>query len=132
MTLDALWNEGPIIAGHAVAAMAAFGLGAVQLALPKGTAAHRGLGAIWVALMAGIAISGFFIHELRVVGPFSPIHLLSILVLVTLWHAIRSARRGNIRAHKSAMVSLYFLALVLTGLFTLWPGRAMHTVVFGG
>jgi uncharacterized membrane protein len=29
------------------------------------------------------------------------------------------------------MIWLYALALVATGLFTLWPGRIMHAVVFG-
>jgi len=132
MTFDVLWNEGPIIAGHAMGALTAFCLGTLQLAMPKGTIVHRGLGWLWTGLMAWVAISGFFIHDLRVVGLFSPIHLLSILVLITLWKAIRAVRHRNIRAHKSAMLSLYFLALVVTGLFTLWPGRVMHMVVFGG
>ncbi len=30
------------------------------------------------------------------------------------------------------MRSLYIFALILTGAFTLLPGRAMHAVVFGG
>ena len=34
---------------HAFAAMAAFALGAVQLAAPKGTLPHRTIGWIWVA-----------------------------------------------------------------------------------
>jgi uncharacterized membrane protein len=29
------------------------------------------------------------------------------------------------------MLSLYFLALIVTGLFTLLPGRVMHSVLFG-
>jgi len=132
VNVDALWQEGWIIAGHAIAAVIAFGFGTLQLAMPKGTSAHRGIGSFWIGLMAVVATSGFFIHELRVIGPFSPIHLLSILVLVSLFFAIRSAQSGNIHAHSSAMKSLYFLALILTGLFTLWPGRVMHTVIFGG
>ena len=35
---------------HAFAAMAAFALGAVQLAAPKGTLPHRTVGWLWVAL----------------------------------------------------------------------------------
>jgi uncharacterized membrane protein len=30
------------------------------------------------------------------------------------------------------MHSLFFLALVVTGLFTLMPGRVMHTIIIGG
>jgi uncharacterized membrane protein len=29
------------------------------------------------------------------------------------------------------MLLLFWLALVLTGAFTFWPGRVMHAVVFG-
>lgn len=82
--------------------------------------------------MVFVAVSGFFIYETRVVGPFSPIHVLSVIVLVTLWRAIRQVRRGNTRAHRRAMILLYWLSLVLTGLFTFWPGRVMYQVVTGG
>ena len=42
--------------------------------------------------MVIVAFSGFFIHVLKLVGPFSPIHLLSVLTLTSLWYAIRAAR----------------------------------------
>ena len=45
--------------------------------------------------------------------------------------AVLSARRGQIEGHRSAMIWMYALALMVTGLFTLWPGRIMHAVVFG-
>ena len=40
--------------------------------------------------------------------------------------AVQAARRGDIRRHKRAMTSLFWLALVLTGAFTFLPGRVMH------
>ncbi|OYQ37899.1 hypothetical protein CHU95_00220 [Niveispirillum lacus] len=107
-------------------------LGGVQFARPKGTASHRVLGRVWVACMAIVALSSFFIHEIRMIGPFSAIHLLSVLTLITLWQAIRLARRGDIVRHKKAMVRLYVLALLITGAFTLLPGRLMYRVFFGG
>jgi uncharacterized membrane protein len=64
--------------------MAAFALGLVQLTAPKGTLPHRTLGYIWIALMVVIAVTAFWIHELRVWGPWSPIHLLAIYTLVML------------------------------------------------
>ena len=82
--------------------------------------------------MALVAISGFFIHETQVIGIFSPIHLLSVLVLVTLWRAIRQVRRGNVPAHRRAMILLYWPSLYLTGLLTFWPGWIMYRVVTGG
>src|SRR5262245_64760343 len=84
VSLAPLLNESPVIQVHAFAAMAAFVLGVVQLAAPKGTLPHRTIGWVWVILLALIAISSFWIHELRLVGPFSPIHLLSIMVLILL------------------------------------------------
>ena len=41
---------------HAFAAMAAFALGAAQLAAPKGTVPHRTIGWIWVLLMVTVAM----------------------------------------------------------------------------
>jgi uncharacterized membrane protein len=35
-------------------------------------------------------------------------------------------------AHRNSMIQLYVLALLLTGAFTLVPGRTMHAVIFGG
>ena len=81
MSLAPLLDAPLAIQLHAFAAMAAFALGAVQLAGIKGTAWHRGRGFVWVGLMLIVAISSFWIHEIRLWGPWSPIHLLSILTL---------------------------------------------------
>ena len=81
--------------------------------------------------MAFVAVSGLFIHTIKLWGLFSPIHLLSFLTLITLWFAVKAARTGNIKRHEKIMKMLFFLALILTGLFTLVPGRVMHTVFFG-
>jgi uncharacterized membrane protein len=64
------------------------------------------------------------------VGPWSPIHLLSILVLVTLPLAVIHARRHDIAQHRIAMLVLFTDALVIAGGFTFLPGRIMHAVVF--
>ena len=111
---------------HAFAAMAAFALGIVQFAAPKGTLPHRTLGWIWVALMAVVAISSFWIHEIRLWGPWSPIHLLSIFTPIMLVLGVWYARRHNVRGHKITMISIFFGALVIAGLFTFVPGRIMH------
>ncbi|CCD97139.1 conserved membrane hypothetical protein [Bradyrhizobium sp. ORS 375] len=116
---------------HAFAAMTAFALGVVQFAAPKGSVPHRTIGWIWVALMAAVAASSFWIHTIRLVGPFSPIHLLSIYTLVVLPLAVWAARRHRVAAHRRAMIMLFSGALVIAGVFTLLPGRIMHKVVFG-
>lgn len=132
MNWQALWNDGWVISAHALAAIAALALGALQFAMPKGTARHRVMGLIWVALMTMVALSSFWIHTFRMFGPFSVIHLLSGITLLALAHAVAAALQGRITAHRRAMVQTYLLALVVTGFFTFWPGRTMHAVLFGG
>jgi uncharacterized membrane protein len=131
VSLAPLLNAVPQIPIHAFAAMAAFVLGLVQFAAPKGTLPHRTLGWIWVALMATVAVSSFWIHQIRLIGPWSPIHLLSIFVLVTLPLAVWRARRHDVADHRRIMILLFTGALIIAGLFTLLPGRIMHAVVFG-
>ena len=65
MSLAPLLNAAPAIPLHAFAAMAAFALGIVQFAAPKGTLPHRTLGWIWVVLMAVVG-------DLLVLDPRDP------------------------------------------------------------
>ncbi len=136
MSLAPLLQASPAIQIHAFAAMAAFVLGAVQLAAPKGTLPHRTIGWIWVVLLLTISVSAFFIHTIRLWGPllgvfWSPIHLLTIFTLATLPIAVWRTHRHDVSGHRNAMISLYCGALVIAGLFTFWPGRIMHAVLFG-
>ena len=131
MTLLPLLKASTSIQLHAFAASGAFVLGTIQLVAPKGTLAHRIVGSIWVLLMLIVSISAFFIHELRLWGPWSPIHLLAIFTLVMLPIAVLRAHRHDVMRHRRAMLGLFLGGLVIAGLFTLLPGRIMHAVVFG-
>jgi uncharacterized membrane protein len=131
VSLAPLLNASPVIQVHAFSAMAAFALGIVQLSAPKGTLPHRTIGWIWVVLLTVIAVSSFWIHELKIFGPFSPIHLLSIFTLVTLPLAVMHARRHRVQKHRNAMIAIFTGALVIAGLFTFVPGRIMYAVAFG-
>ena len=131
MTLAPLLSASPIIQAHAFAAMMAFALGVVQLAAPKGTIPHRTVGWIWVVLMALVAVSSFWIHDIRMIGPFSPIHLLSIFTLAMLVVAVMHARRHRVDRHRKAMTTIFIGALIIAGVFTFLPGRIMHAVAFG-
>jgi len=131
MTLAPLLQATPAIQLHAFAAMTAFALGIVQLSAPKGTIAHRTIGWIWVLLMLAVCLSAFFIHELRLWGPWSPIHLLAIFTLIMLPIAVLHARRHAVARHRWTMIGIFVGALVIAGLFTFFPGRIMHAVVFG-
>jgi uncharacterized membrane protein len=116
---------------HAFAAMTAFALGIVQLAAPKGTLPHRTIGWIWVALMASVAASSFWLHYIKLWGIWSPIHLISIFVLVMLPLAVLAAHRHDVRRHQRGMIALFAGGLLIAGIFTFAPGRIMHAVIFG-
>jgi uncharacterized membrane protein len=131
MTLAPLLTAAPAIQVHAFAAMTAFALGVVQLTAPKGTLPHRALGWIWVALMLIVSITAFFIHQLRLWGEWSPIHLLAIYTLIMLPIAVLAAHRHDVRRHRRVMIGIFVGALVIAGLFTFVPGRIMHAVAFG-
>jgi uncharacterized membrane protein len=132
MYLAPLTNAPLPIQLHAYAALGAFVLGAIQLAGAKGTTRHRALGYTWAALMFTVAISSFWVHEIRLWGPWSPIHLLAIFTLVMLPLGLWAAHSHAVARHRSTMIGLYLGALVIAGLFTLVPGRIMYKVVFGG
>lgn len=131
MSLAPLLNAPLAIQLHAFAAMSAFALGLVQFAAPKGTLPHRTVGFIWLALMLTVALSSFWIHEIRLLGPWSPIHLLSIYVLIMVPVAVTYARNHNVRGHSRTVIGMFLGGLVIAGIFTFVPGRIMHAVAFG-
>ena len=126
-----LFNETQPIPLHAIMAMIAIILGGIQLSMKKGVPIHKLLGRIWVGLMLIVAISSLFIHEIKLWGVYSPIHLLSLWTIFILGVGIYYVRVGNIKRHKQIMIATYFFALILTGFFTLMPGRVMHQILIG-
>lgn len=131
MTLEPLLKAAPVIQLHAAAATAAFMIGLVQLVARKGVVLHRVLGWTWVVLMLLASLSAFFIHEIKLWGAWSPVHLLAALTLVGLCNGVWQARRHDVQRHRRAMTGLFVFALLVAGLATLAPGRIMHEVVFG-
>lgn len=131
MSLDPLLAAPIAIQIHAYAAIASTILGALVLFRPKGTPTHKMLGRIWAGLMLITATSAIFINEIRLIGPFSPIHIFVVVTYVGLWQGIRDIRRGNVAAHQANMKTLYLGALLLAGAFTLLPDRRLNQVLFG-
>ena len=112
----------------------AFVIGTYLLVRRKGTPTHRLLGKIYMGSMLFTAIVTLFMEA--IVGPqflnhFGFLHLLSLFVLYTVPTAYRAIRVGNIKLHKRKMVGLYVGALLVAGVFTLSPGRLIHTWLFG-
>jgi uncharacterized membrane protein len=129
--LSPLFGASFIVQIHVFFAVISFLLGIWMLIGAKGTNHHRTLGKIWVACLLGTAISSFWLNGIRMIGPFSPIHILSILAIFSVVRAVQHARAGRIGAHQKAMKGLFYYALVGAGLFTFLPGRLMNELAFG-
>lgn len=131
MTFQPLLNAPLAIQIHAFAALMLLPLTLVIFSLPRGTSLHRILGWSWIGLMALVAVSSFWIQDIRLIGGFSPIHLLSIFTLAALARGLYAARHRQVGMHRQTMTWITYGALMGAGAFTLLPGRIMHTVLFG-
>lgn len=100
------------------------------LTMRKGTRIHRYVGWIWAISMMVTSVITFWIDSFDMFYGFSPIHIFSLVVLFNVPYAIISIRRGNVEAHKRAMLGVAVGALGVAGLFTLMPGRIMWEVLF--
>ena len=122
-----LLADQPVVLLHLGCALGALALGGVVLWGRKGSGTHRWMGRTWVALMAGAALSSAFIRGggMPNLGGFSPIHVLTLLVLWLLPRGIHFARQGDVVAHRKTMRGLYLGGCIVAGLFTLMPGRLL-------
>lgn len=99
--MNAGWSL--LVATHAFAATVALVLGGVQLFRPtKGDRLHRHTGRVWVGLMVYVAVTSFWIRDIRA-GQLSWLHVLSVVTLVTVTLGLVSAWRGRIEAHRRQM-----------------------------
>lgn len=119
---------------HLATVVPAFGIGALQLWNRKGTPSHKLLGRIYMALM--LATGLITLSMPAEVGPrflnhFGYIHIFSFLALFGVPAAYIAARRGYIRAHRFAMISLYVGGILIAGAFAFSPGRMLHGWLFG-
>jgi len=116
------------IAIHLATVIPGIPLGAWVLRAKKGTAAHRMAGRIWAMMMVVTAIDSFWIRS--VTGSISPIHLFSVLTLVSIPVGIYHIRNGNVRGHERAMRGVY-IGLLVAGVVSLMPGRMLGSLLFG-
>jgi uncharacterized membrane protein len=130
MRLAPLLEASPAIQIHVGAAVLAMGLGAWQLLGRKGSFPHRVVGWIWVALLAAICLSSFYIPGSWRIGPVSVFHLLSVYTLWALWMGARAARRGNVADHRSYMIWIYWLSILLSAVIAVGSGGVLYEVVF--
>lgn len=120
----------PQIQIHIAAALTALAIGIVILLRPKGRGLHKALGWGWVISMAVTAISSLFITTINP-GSYSFIHLISGWTIVALPMAVFAIRKGNVKAHRSAMTGMFVGGLLVAGAFAFLPGRFMFDFFFG-
>ncbi len=107
---------------HLSFALAALGLGALNLATAKGTLRHVIVGWIWVGSMSIVVLGSFRIRELED-GSLSWIHLLSVFTLASMAIAIHAIRfRRDVTRHRQAMIGT-MIGAVSAGILALLPGR---------
>lgn len=131
MSLTPLLSASPLIQLHVCAALLSVALLPWTLFRRRRDRVHKRAGYVWLLAMLVTALSSFWIHSIRLFGPFSPIHVLSAVTLVNLGWALWEVRRRNIKAHERILKATAFWALGVAGLFTLLPGRLMSQVLFG-
>lgn len=132
MTFDPYLTVPPHIQFHIAVALISLMLGPVALYRTKRDRVHKMIGYTWVVCMAAVALSSFTITSFGVIGPFSPIHLLAIFTLWSLFAAMRHVINGRIRLHQIVMRNLYWYGLIIAGLFNFLPGRATNALFFDG
>jgi uncharacterized membrane protein len=133
----------PVIAVHLSAALLAVVTGPVALWARRGSTpvsqgtqrprVHRAFGYAWVTLMIVTAVSALFIRDFQLpnLNGFTPIHLLIPVTIASLVGAFVALARRDISKHKKLMQRLYISACLITGLFTLLPGRYLGQLVWG-
>jgi uncharacterized membrane protein len=134
--MQSLSSLSPALIIHLFAALGALVLGPLalwaRLLGRQRPRLHRAFGYAWVTLMIITAVSALFISSVfswNWAG-FSFIHLLIPVTLLSLVASFWALARGNIRAHRYGMISLYVNACLIAGAFTLLPGRFLGQVVW--
>jgi len=83
----------------------------------RGTRRHRVLGYVWAGAMLLSAIDSLAVRQIAN-GAFSPIHLLSLFVIVTVPLLVLAARRHSVSQHRRTARGLIIGALLTAGFFT--------------
>jgi len=115
---------------HLATVLPSLPLGLYLFLARKGGARHRMLGRVWMALMAITAVSALFIRHLND-GALSPVHIASLVTLISIPLASSAARQGRIAAHRARILGMFIGALLVSGLLSFLPGRIMWLWMFG-
>ena len=128
-----------VVQVHAFSAIAAFALGIVQFAAPKGTLPHKTIGLVWIVLMTAITVSSIFIRPALYPGLpltqwFSWIHVFTVITAYGVIHGVLLLLAGGakLKFHSAPFKGIFIGGILIAGGFAFLPGRIMHQVAFGG
>ena len=128
--LAPLQNADIVIQIHATMATLAVLLGPVAIYRARRDLLHKVVGYVWILAMTATIGTSFFINGLAVIGPFGPIHILSVLAAFSIWKGVAHILAGRVQAHQREMRSLYWTGLVVAGVFAFLPGRIVNQMLF--
>lgn len=114
----AQWTQvPPLVWVHLLTVVVALALTPLLLWQRRGTRRHRTLGYIWAGAMLASAIDSLAVRQIAK-GAFSPIHLLSVVVIVSVPLLVIAARRHRVVQHRRTARGLVIGALLVAGFFT--------------
>ena len=120
------WSRVPLLVwAHLALIAVALALTPVMLVRRKGDRRHRQLGYVWAGAMLLTAATSLFVNtrlgsgSLGVFsGDFSPIHILSLFVLIQVPRLVLRARRHDVARHRAGVRGMVIGALLIAGFFT--------------
>lgn len=134
------WQAVPALVWlHLSLVLVAMALTPVMLLRRKGTRWHRRLGYVWITAMVLTAATTLFFktgvmgpgHVGILTGDISPIHALSLFVLVLAPIVVVRARQHDRARHERTVRGLVFGALLIAGFFTFPFNRLLGSWLFG-
>lgn len=132
MSFDPILTAEPVIRLHIAFAFIALVAGPVAMFRKTRDRLHKVAGYLAATGMLGLALSGFAIKsDIAVIAHFGPIHIFSVMATWGIAEAMYYIYRGDVAKHQASMLSVWFGALGLAGLFTFLPGRTMNRALFG-
>ncbi len=129
----------PLVWLHLGTVLLAMALAPVMLLRKKATRSHRQLGYVWVSAMLATAVISLFFSTAATrpgslgvfTGDVSPIHLISIFVIVMAPMVVVRARQHDRIRHERSVRGLVIGALLVAGFFTFPFDRLLGTWLFG-